>query len=39
MKTFFIFIFASIGLLTEVPEVCAGCVVFVVLLLAVKPSK
>jgi hypothetical protein len=39
MKTFFLFIFASIGLLTEVPEVCAGCIVFIFLLLAVKPSK
>lgn len=39
MKTFFLFLLASIGLLTEVPEVAAGCVIFVVLLLAVKPSK
>ena len=39
MKTLFLFLFASIGMLTEAPEVAAGCIVFVALLLAVKPSK
>jgi hypothetical protein len=35
-KTFWILLLSSIGILTEVPEITAVCIVFVLLLLAVK---